>query len=192
MKPIVRVTLLGLLILLASTAAFADTLTIGSLDLYNVIAGPGGQDEFDLTNITGIGAPSSSTTTPLTFSGMQLSINGGASVPVSSLSAGGFETLASSLLQGSITAFTLQGSLSPTTVFFNGVSEQLNPASFLVSYSGPALDTSGSCATDGTGCPHFDVTATATPVVSTPEPAVLSLFGFSCVTLLLRRRGAKA
>src|SRR5215469_5049819 len=104
MKLLTRVTLLALLFLLASTAAFADTFTIGELDLDNTI--PGSSDQFDLTNLTGPGGPG--TTTPLTFQNLALTINGTAvTLSSTTLSAGGFATLASNLLVNSITSFHL-------------------------------------------------------------------------------------
>jgi len=165
--------LIVLMLLLASTAALGSPIVVGSLDLINVVPGPSGQDQLILTNITGPGAPSTSTITPLTFTGMTLSINGATAVAVTDLSAGTFAVIADSLLQGSITSFVLEGSLNPTSVEFGGTTQPIVP-SFTVSYSGGALDTSGSCETDGTGCPHFDVT---TSVSGVPEPAALSLCG---------------
>ena len=192
MKPLARVTLLLLLFLFASTAVFADTILIGSLDLYNDIPGPGGQDELDLTNITGPGAPSNGTVTPVTFTGMTLSINGGSAVSLADLGAGLTEVIASNLLQTSITSFMLTGSLTPTQVLVNGVLETI-VTTFTVSYNGPALDTSGSCETSGTGCPHFDVTTTS-EIVPVPEPATLTLYGSGLcfVAWLRRRRSLKA
>jgi len=185
MKPFTRVTLLILLFLLASTVAFAQTtITIGELDLYNDIPGPGGQDELDLTNTTGGG----STIGALTFQNLVLTINGVAiSLSSTSLSAGGFLTLDSPILQDSITSFMLTGTLTPSQVLVNGVLETI-VTTFTVSYSGPALNTGGTCQTNGTGCPQFDVTTTA-EVATVPEPATLTLYGSGlCIVAWLRRR----
>jgi hypothetical protein len=192
MKPLARVTLLLLLFLFASTAVFGDTILIGSLDLINDVPGPGGVDELDLTNITGTGAPSNGTTTPVTLQNMTLSINGGTAVSLANLGAGLTEVIASNLAQDSITSFMLTGSLTPSMVLVNGVLEQII-TTFTVSYSGPALSTDGSCQTNGTGCPHFDVTTTS-EVVTVPEPATLTLYGsgLCLVGWLRRRRSLKA
>ena len=66
MKSLTRVTLLILLSLFASTAAFGQIL-VGQLYLDNTSSS---SDEFDLLNATGVGAPSNGTTTALTFSGV--------------------------------------------------------------------------------------------------------------------------
>jgi hypothetical protein len=185
MKLLTRVTLLALLFLLASTVAFADTFTIGELDLNNTI--PGSADEFDLTNLTGPGGPG--TPTPLTFQNLALTING-APVTLSSttLAAGGFATLASSLLVNSITSFHLTGTILQGTALVNGVMETI-VQSFSVTYSGAALNTG----TSGGTIP-FTITTTGTPLSGVPEPASLTIFGsgLCLVTWLCRRRILKA
>ena len=183
MKSLTRITMLALLFLLASTAAFADTFTIGELDLNNVI--PGSQDEFDLTNLTGPGGPG--TQTPLTFATLSLTINGQIiAVSPATLSAGGFETLASNLLAGSITSFSLTGTILEGTAVVNGVTENILQ-SFSSSYSGSPLDASA-------GPVSFTITTSGTPVGATPEPATLSLFGsgLCLASWFFRRRSLKA
>lgn len=182
MKLLARTMMLALLFLLASTAAFADTFTIGELDLNNII--PGSQDEFDLTNLTGPGGPG--TSTPLTFQNLALTING---TPISlgstTLSAGGFQTLASNLLVNSISSFMLTGTILEGTALVNGVMETI-VQSFSVSYSGGPLDSSA-------GPISFAITTTGSPLSAIPEPATLTLFGSGLCLLarVCRRRGLK-
>ena len=182
MKSLTRITMLALLFLLASTAAFADNFQIGSFDLNNTI--PGSQDEFDLTNLTGPGGVG--TQSSLTFQNLSLTINGQTIVLSStSLSAGGFETLASGILVNSITSFSLTGTILEGTAVVNGVTENILQ-SFSASYSGTALDSST--------FPSFAINTTGTPVGATPEPATLSLFGsgLCLASWFFRRRSLKA
>jgi len=194
MKPLTRVTLLAVLFLFASTGVFADTILVGQLYLDNYASGAAGSDEFDLLNATGTGAPSNGTTTGLTFSGLTLSINGGSAQSIAgTFGAGSFTELLGGLALDSITSFTLSGNLSPTEVLFNGVMEIIS-GTFSVSYSGTALNTAGSCQTNLTGCPEFDIDVTGTPVSTVPEPATLTLYGSGLcfVAWLRRRRSLKA
>ena len=183
MKSLTRITMLALLFLLASTAAFADIFTIGSLDLNNVL--PGSSDEFDLTNLTGPGGPG--TQTPLTFENLSLTINGSIiAISTSTLGDGGFEALAQNLLVNSITSFSLTGTILESTAMVNGVEDNI-VQSFSVLYNGPALDASAAPV-------HFDVNTSGIPVGATPEPASLTLFGSGLVAVswLFRRRSLKA
>lgn len=173
MKSITRFTpVLLLLFVFASTASWAGTVIVGSLDLVNTIPGPGGVDTLLLTNITASGV----TDTPaesLTFSNVELTVNGVNQTANLVTDVPGVLYELDNLAQGSITSIDLSGSLGtvPLTVTVNGQSVLITPA-FYATYSGAALDTSSIS-------PHFDVTVA-------PEPSSLSLFGlgvFGAVSL---------
>jgi hypothetical protein len=171
----------------ASTAVWANPMVVvGSLDLYN---SGSGTDFLLITNLTGGGSPAPDQS--LLFTNVQLSLNGGAPQSLPNIPAAGGVDEIDNLALASISSFdftaTLVGSSLPY-VTVNGSPVEISPTISTL-YSGPVLDTSGSCATSWVGCPHFDIDAisTATPV---PEPATLTLFGVSL--LFLRRRQAKA
>jgi hypothetical protein len=167
MKPIARCAyILLLLFVLASTAARADSIVVGSLDLINTIPGPNGVDTLFLTNVTGSGAPNTSLES-LTFSNIQLTIDGVDQTGNLTTDLAGVLYELDNLPQDSITSFDLTASLgsSPLWVTVNGQQEKINPAISL-SYSGPALDTGSNPDV------HFDVDAKVVP-----EPSTLGLSG---------------
>jgi hypothetical protein len=169
--------LLLLVLLLGSSASWADNVLVGSLDLFS----NGANDTLQLTNTTGAGASASPNTVAdaETISGLSLTINGS---PVSFDTTqepvptnGGTLDFGDFFNPNSITSLLLTGSLNgPTTVTVNGSLVQIDPNSLSASYGpGPAL-----------GDPsHLDVFV---QTVSAPEPAVLPLFGMA--VWFLRRR----
>ena len=173
MKPIARCTFfLLLLFVLASTAARADSVVVGSLDLLNTIQGPDGVDTLLLTNVTGSGA-TNSTLESLTFSVVDLTINGVDQTGNLQVDAPGYLYELDDLAQDSITSFDLTASLgsSPLLVTVNGQQEMIYPTISL-SYSGPVLDTNSNPDV------QFDIDAT-----TTPEPSTFGLFGTGLVLL---------
>lgn len=170
--------LLLLAFLVASTAAWADTVVVGTLDLFN----NGTLDTLQLTNTTGqTPAPTNTVADALTFSNLSLTINGHSvsfdttqepvTAPYGTLDFGDL------FAPGSINSLALTGNWSgPTTVTVNGVQETLLPG-FSASYSGPGLAEGAS----------INVLAQTQPTVSAPEPAVMSLFGFAAWFLRRRR-----
>ena len=189
MKQIARCTFFLLLFVLASTASRADSVVVGSLDLINVIPGPGGVDSLLLTNITGSGTPT--TDQALTFTVSDLVINGvdqTANLLANGNDVAGLYYELDYLAQDSITSFDLTASLgtSPLWVTVNGVQELLDPTVSL-SYSGPVLDTNSAVNNDV----QLDIDAT-----TTPEPSTFGLFGTGMALLGLalysRSRHAQA
>lgn len=188
MKPIARCTfILLLLFVLASTAARAGSVVVGSLDLINTIQGPDGVDILLLSNVTGSGA-TNSTLESLTFSDVQLSIDGVDQTGNLTTDLAGVLYELDNLPQDSITSFDLTASLgsSPLLVTVNGQQEMIYPTISL-SYSGSALDTGSAINNDV----QFDVDATVTP-----EPSTLGLSGTGLalfgVLLWSRRRREQA
>jgi hypothetical protein len=186
MKSIARCTfILLLLFVLASTAARAGSVVVGSLDLINTIPGPNGVDTLFLTNVTGSGA-TNSTLESLTFSDVQLTIDGVDQTGNLATDLAGVLYELDNLPQDSITSFDLTASLgsSPLLVTVNGQQEMIYPTISL-SYSGPVLDTNSNPDV------QFDVDATVTP-----EPSTLGLSGTGLallgVLLWSRRRRAQA
>lgn len=161
-------------LLIASSASWADTVIVGSLDLIN----NGTTDTLLLSNITGqTPVPTNTVAEAEPFASLSLFVNGSqvsinpALEPVAAN--GGAIDFGDLFPLNSITTLTLNGSLTgPTTVTVNGVQVPIVP-SFVVTYSGTAL-------ADGA---HFDVLA---QTVSAPEPAVIPLFGMA--VWFLRRR----
>ncbi len=164
--------LLLLILLVASTASWADTVLVGSLDLFN----NGPVDSLMLTNTTGQGSSAPSNTVPdaLTFSNLSLTINGSAvsfdttQEPVAAN--GGVLDFGDLFAPNSIRSLSLTGSWngSPSLALLPGI---------FATYSGPTALADGG---------HIDVYAN-TQSVSAPEPAVLSLFGFAFCFLGRRR-----
>jgi hypothetical protein len=188
MKPIARCTfILLLLFVLASTAARAGSVVVGSLDLINTIQGPDGVDILLLSNVTGSGA-TNSTLESLTFSDVLLTINGVDQTGNLQADDPGYFYELDDLAQDSITSFDLTASLgsSPLLVTVNGQQEMIYPTISL-SYSGSALDTGSAINNDV----QFDVDATVTP-----EPSTLGLSGTGLalfgVLLWSRRRREQA
>ena len=187
MKPIARCTFILLLFLLASTAGRAGSVVVGSLDMNNTIPGPNGVDTLFLTNVTGSGA-TNSTQESLTFSDVQLSIDGVDQTGNLTTDLAGVLYELDNLPQDSITSFDLTASLgsSPLLVTVNGQQEMIYPTISL-SYSGSALDTGSAINNDV----QFDVDATVTP-----EPSTLGLSGTGLalfgVLLWSRRRREQA
>jgi hypothetical protein len=187
MKPIARCTFILLLFLLASTAGRAGSVVVGSLDMNNTIPGPNGVDTLFLTNVTGSGA-TNSTLESLTFSDVQLSIDGVDQTGNLTTDLAGVLYELDNLPQDSITSFDLTASLgsSPLLVTVNGQQEMIYPTISL-SYSGSALDTGSAINNDV----QFDVDATVTP-----EPSTLGLSGTGLalfgVLLWSRRRREQA
>jgi hypothetical protein len=185
MKPIARCTFILLLFLLASTAGRAGSVVVGSLDLNNTIPGPNGVDTLFLTNVTGSGA-TNSTLESLTFSDVQLSIDGVDQTGNLTTDLAGVLYELDNLPQDSITSFDLTASLgsSPLLVTVNGQQEMIYPTISL-SYSGSVLDTNSNPDV------QFDVDATVTP-----EPSTLGLSGTGLallgVLLWSRRRREQA
>jgi len=180
MKPMTLYTFVLLLLFsVAPAASRADSVVVGSLDLFNTLPGPDGLDTLLLTNVTGSGA----TGTPdqlLTFSNVELTIDGVNQTTNVVTDAAGLLYELDNLSQDSITSFDLTATLDlPSVVTVNGQEEEIDPMISLA-YSGPALDTSSSvCTLDSTNCPHFDVTA-----MVTPEPSSLSLLGIGVMGAL--------
>jgi hypothetical protein len=172
--------LLLLVFLLASSASWADTVLVGSLDLTSNTT----LDTLALTNITGqgSGAPANTVAEAETISGLMLTINGS---PVSVdttqepvAANGGSIDFGDQFTPNSITSLMLTGMLNgPTTVTVNGSQVQIVPNSVFASYSGPPNLNSVS------GPNHIDVFV---QTASAPEPAVLPLFGMA--VWFLRRR----
>ena len=161
-------------LLIASSASWADTVLVGSIDLLN----NGTTDTLMLTNITGqTTVPANTVAQAETFSGLSLMVNG-STVAVDTTQEpvaanGGAIDFGDLFPLNSITSLTLGGSLTgPTTVTVNGVQVQISP-SLSATYSGAALADGG----------HIDVFA---QTVSAPEPAVIPLFGMA--VWFLRRR----
>jgi hypothetical protein len=173
--------LLLLVLLLGSSASWADSVLVGSLDLTSNTT----LDTLALTNITGqgSGAPANTVADAETFSGLSLTINGS---PVSFDTTqepvqanGGSLDFGDQFTPNSIASLMLTGMLNgPTTVTVNGSQVQIDPNSLSASYSGPPnLDSVN-------GPNHIDVFAQT--VASAPEPAVIPLFGMA--VWFLRRR----
>ena len=188
MKPIARYPfILLLMFVLASTAARADSVVVGSLDLINTIPGPSGVDTLFLTNVTGSGALNTSLES-LTFSDLQLTIDGIDQTGNLTTDLAGVLYELDNLPQDSITSFDLTASLgsSPLWVTVNGQHEEIFPTISL-SYNGPALNT----ATAINGDVQFDVDAKVVP-----EPSTIGMCGTGLVLLGLmlrsRRRSGKA
>jgi hypothetical protein len=167
--------LLLLIFLLATSASWADTVLVGSLDLFN----NGTADTLQLTNTTGQGAsaPANTVANAETFSGLSLTINGSSvsfdttQEPVAAN--GGFLDFGDAFAPNSITSLMLGGNLSgPTMVTVNGSQVQIG-STLSASYVGAALGEPA----------HIDVFA---QTVSAPEPAVIPLFGMA--VWFLRRR----
>ena len=166
--------MLVLVFLLASSASWADTVLVGSLDLFS----NGTADTLQLTNTTGqTPAPANTVAAAETFSGLSLFVNGSSvsfdttQEPVAAN--GGSLDFGDSFIPNSITSLMLTGSLNgPTTVTVNGSLVQIG-STLSASYSGPALGDPG----------HINVFA---QTVSAPEPAVVPLFGMA--VWFLRRR----
>jgi len=186
MKPIARYPfILLLLFVLASTAARADSVVVGSLDLINTIPGPNGVDTLFLTNVTGSGALNTSLES-LTFSDLQLTIDGVDQTGNLTTDLAGVLYELDNIPQDSITSFDLTASLgsSPLWVTVNGQQEEIFPTISL-SYNGPALDTGSNPDV------QFDVDAKVVP-----EPSTIGMCGTGLVLLGLmlrsRRRSGKA
>ena len=186
MKPIARCTfILLLLFVLASTAARAGSVVVGSLDLINTIQGPDGVDILLLSNVTGSGA-TNSTLESLTFSDVLLTINGVDQTGNLATDLAGVLYELDNLPQDSITSFDLTASLgsSPLWVTVNGQQEEIDP-NISLSYNGPVLDTGSNPDV------QFDVDAKVTP-----EPSTLGLSGSGLALLGVivwsRRRRAQA
>ena len=170
--------LLALVCLLASSASWADSVLVGSLDLSNL----GTADSLVLTNTTGQGtaAPANTVADAETFSGLSLTLNG-SPFPVDATQEpvaanGGAIDFGDSFPPNSITSLLLTGNLNgPTTVTVNGSQVQISPT-LSATYSGSPLG-------DAPGQGHIDVFA---QTVQAPEPAVIPLFGMA--VWFLRRR----
>jgi len=166
--------LLLLVCLLASSASWANSVLVGSLDLLN----NGVTNTLQLTNTTGqTTVPANTVANAETFSGLALTING-SSVAVDTTQEpvpanGGVIDFGDLFAPNTITSLMLTGNLSgPFTVTVNGSTVQIG-TTLSASYSGPALGVPG----------HIDVFA---QTVSAPEPAVVPLFGMA--VWFLRRR----
>ena len=168
--------LLGLVLLLASSASWADSVIVGSLDLLS----NGATDTLQLTNTTGQSpVPANTVTQAEIFSGLSLMVNGSTvsfdttQEPVAAN--GGFLDFGDLFAPNSITSLMLAGNLTgPTTVTVNGSVVQISPT-LSATYVGAALGEPA----------HIDVVA-QTVSANTPEPAVVPLFGMA--VWFLRRR----
>jgi len=196
MKAITRCTpLLLLLFVLASTAVWANTVTVGTLTL--LPSTPGTSDTLEVGNYTGLSGALGEPTTDqtLNFSGMSATINGSTLIAFSptTVASGNVADSTTTIPFDTITSLSFQGTLgstNPVSVTVGGVPETLSPTLSIVpfpnGYSTPLDTVPGGTACD-INCPEFDIVATS---VAAPEPSIVALFGASLC--FLRRRKAKA
>jgi hypothetical protein len=168
MKSLARRTFILLfLFVIAPTASRADSVVVGSFDLINTTPGPNGVDTLLLTNVTPGGGAANIPLESLTFSNVDLTIDGVDQTSNLLADAPGFYYELDSLAQDSITSFELTLSLgsSPLLVTVNGQQNVIDPTVYL-SYSGSVLDTNSNSDV------QFDIDVTVTP-----EPSTLWLSG---------------